>query len=116
MLSYNKIVIKIVTGGKMGKKFSEYTSQKSEQVNFFDSDATKNVSEERKESLEQKYDQYSKMGNDQLMSEFLRMSRQRMAEGSLDAQEMQRIQETLFPYLSEEQKKKFQELMGLISR
>lgn len=114
MLSYNKIVIKIVMGGKMGKKFSEYTPLKSEQMSFLDSD--KDVTEERKEDLEQKYEHYSKMDNDQLMSEFLRMSRQRMAEGSLDAREMKRIQETLFPYLSQEQKKRFEELMGLIGK
>ena len=79
-------------------------------------DLLKKVSEQDKEHISEKYQKYSQMDNNQLMSEFLNMSRQRMAEGNLDSSEVQRIKDTLFPYLSVEQKEKFKDLMDLIGR
>lgn len=126
MLSYNKIVIKTF-GGEMGRKFSEYSGDKKtrEKRDFPDKkevkepDETtihKKVSKEREENITEKYKEYSQMDSDRLLSEFLRMSRQRISDGSLDALEIQRIQETLFPHISSEQQKKFQELIDLIEK
>ena len=115
----------------MGIKFSDYSGEDKsfKQMSFFDNpkgnegakkideeDLLKKVSEKDRENISEKYQEYSQMDNNQLMSEFLNMSRQRMAEGNLDSSEVQRIKDTLFPYLSVEQKEKFKELMDLIGR
>jgi len=114
----------------MGRKFSDYSREEktTEQMSFFSNSkpesnkkideegVLKNTSQEEQETISEKYKEYSHMDNDQLMSEFLNMSRKRMAEGNLESSEIERIKGTLFPYLSVEQKEKFKKLIDLIGR
>ena len=62
------------------------------------------------QEIESLYEKYSKMSYDQLMQEFLKVSRQERANGNLDEDRLQEIKQTLSPYLTEDAKAKMEDI------
>ena len=55
---------------------------------------------------------YSKLSQDELMSEFMKLSAEKKRNGTLNNTEINRIKTTIFPYLNDGQKQMFENLMA----
>jgi len=86
-------------------KFSDYSKS-------YTKEDIKN--ETNKESLEEVYNKYSKLDNDALMNEFIKVSLERKKRGELSDSYFENIKNTLFPYLTEEQKIYYNNLVDKI--
>lgn len=86
-------------------KFSEYTKTSQPK--------NSNVKNKKMEQgdIQDMLDKYSRLSKDELMSEFLRASKQKKMEGGLSDEECNKLDSVLSPYLSDEQKKTMQELL-----
>lgn len=86
-------------------KFSEYTKSNQPKTN--------NVTNKKMEQndIQDMLEKYSQLRKDELMSEFLRASKQKKMEGGLSDEECNKLDSVLSPYLSTEQKKTMQELL-----
>lgn len=62
-------------------------------------------------NIQEMLDYYSQMSSDQLMTEFLKASKKKRAEGGLDENECQRLTDALSPYLNEAQKETMSKLL-----
>lgn len=90
----------------MANKFSDYTKNYSQQ----------NKCEEKssKESIEELYNRYSKYDNQSLLDEFLKLSIERKRKGELTDEYFQNLKNTLSPYLTDEQKDYYDNLVDKI--
>lgn len=86
-------------------KFSDYSKS-------YTKEDIKN--EINKESIEEVYNKYSKLNNDALMNEFIKVSLERKKRGELSDSYFENIKNTLFPYLTEEQKIYYNNLVDKI--
>lgn len=86
-------------------KFSDYSKS-------YTKEDIKN--EINKESIEEVYNKYSKLDNDSLMNEFIKVSLERKKRGELSDSYFENIKNTLFPYLTEEQKTYYNNLVDKI--
>lgn len=84
------------------------------------SDFSKSYSKEEiknettRESIEDMYEKYSKLDSNSLMDEFIKVSLERKRKGELSDSYFENIKNTLFPYLSEEQKIYYNDLVDKI--
>ena len=79
----------------MSNKFSNYES--TDRVNG---------------SVEDLINTYSNKSTQELMQEFLTLSATKKKQGTLNAEYVSTLRKTIFPYLTEEQKAKFDQLLG----
>ena len=108
MLAY-KYYVKNNFGGHMANKFSEFSDYKTIDVNKVQKDSPEFV-----ESIEDKIEKYSAYSSDELMQEFLNISKQQKLSGKLNSEYISNIKNTLAPYLSVEQKNTLNSLMDKI--
>ena len=94
----------------MNKKFSEYTEDDNKIINNYKS----NTQSKSSEDIEKMYNQYSKYSESELMQEFLKMSKLKKQKGELSDSVIDTYRNTLFPYLSDEQKKTFEYLLNVV--
>ncbi len=87
----------------MANKFSDYVSSSN---NTYTNNTANN-----NEQLQKMIDKYSTYSPDQLMSEFMRLSAMKKRDGTLNVSEINRIRDTIFPYLNSEQQQMFYKLM-----
>lgn len=64
------------------------------------------------DNITQKANEYSKLSNSDLVSEFLKEARKK--KGGYSSEEIRNLQNLLFPMLNEDQKKYFNELMNMV--
>lgn len=88
-------------------KFSEYKKQNIDCV----SPKPKKQMEEK--DIEKMIEKYSRLDQNTLMQEFLQASKAKRDAGGLGDEEINRLQNTLSPYLNDEQKEMFSRLMEL---
>lgn len=95
----------------MGNRFSNFKEREwVEEIK----EKVKEIPKEEKENITNMYDKYSQFSSDELLSEFIKTSKQRRADGTLNDSELARMKETLLPFLSEEQKGRLNQLLDLI--
>ena len=86
-------------------KFSDFSKSYSKE---------ENKNKIKKESIEDMYEKYSKLDSSSLMDEFIKISLERKKKGELSDTYFENIKSTLFPYLSEDQKNYYNELVDKI--
>ncbi len=101
-------------------------------MNFKDFCKTEKSKEEAKETIEtkvkkdnnankinendvkEKLEQYSNYSQEELLQEFLSQSQSAKEKGVYNDKNIESIKSTLFPFLSEEQRKKFDSLINMV--
>jgi len=94
----------MVNGGNMPNKFSDYVNKD----NNYKYTNTQNINTDQLQSV---IDTYAGKSSNELMQEFIRLSNIKKANGTLNAQNIENIKNTIFPYLTEEQKQTFYKIM-----
>lgn len=90
-------------------KFSEF----KEDVNYkFDN--IKNDNSDQVEQIENLMEKYKNLNQEELMQEFLRESKKQKQKGELNDTKLESIKQTLTPFLSADQQKNLDYLMGII--
>ncbi len=108
----------------MAKSFFDFCDEKPKQNSsetYCDNDfcdakkTSKPINEEElKENIGNTYNKYKDLNQDDLMSEFLRVSRQQKRNGSLNESNMQNLINQLSPFLNQQQKEKLKDLLNKI--
>ena len=88
-------------------KFSDFTknNQFSNRVD---------MEENNKEKVESYMNKYINLSQQDLMKEFMKLTNQRKANGEFNQAEIDKIQETLNPYLTEEQKHNLESIINMV--
>ena len=66
------------------------------------------------ESVQDKYEKYSKLSRDELMEEYIKQSKLVKDKGGYSSEQIELLKSTLFPHLNDEQKKYFETLIGMV--
>ena len=92
----------------MAKRFSEFNS-----CNIEKSDVEKLAKENNinLNNVENSINKYSNYSEDELMNEFLKVTKERKSKGEINAEEIENLKNTLYPMLTEEQKARFNYLI-----
>lgn len=89
-----------VTGGfNLSNKFSEYNSKYNHQ----------------NDDLEKLISKYGTKSQSELMNEFIKLSSEKIKNGTLNKNSIDNIKKTIFPYLTEEQKKSFYSIISQVT-
>lgn len=77
---------------------------------------SKNIDVDNKNSehLEEMIDRYSKLSDNDLMEEFLRLTIEKKKQGKLNDGELEILKNTIIPYLSDNQKNSLENLLDMI--
>ncbi len=67
-----------------------------------------------KKSVEDKLNKYSKLSSEELMTEFIKESQSVKDKGGYNSDQIEMMRNVLFPHLSEEQKRYFETLIGMV--
>lgn len=88
-------------------KFSDFTknNQFSNRVD---------MEENNKEKVESYMNKYINLSQQDLMKEFMKLTNQRKANGEFNQAEIDKIKETLNPYLTEEQKHNLESIINMV--
>ena len=88
-------------------KFSDFTknNQFSNRVD---------IEENNKEKVESYMNKYINLSQQDLMKEFMKLTNQRKANGEFNQAEIDKIKETLNPYLTEEQKHNLESIINMV--
>lgn len=109
-VTYNELVNDLLLGGTI-MDFREFSQSKIEpKQQKIDDDFEKKLEEETKKTMN-KYANYSQT---ELVDEFLHIARMQMANGELSYEKLDKIYQTLLPYLNDEQKNLFKDLKNKI--
>ena len=92
----------------MGNKFSDYKN------NYTNNSHTNDFKQTSNENIEELYHKYSKLDNQSLMDEFIKLSIERKRKGELTDGYFDNLKNTLFPYLTDEQKIYYENLVNKI--
>ena len=84
----------------MPNKFSDYVS--------------KNTTSNVPNNLEEVINHYGNKSNDELLKEFVALSKIKKANGTLSKESIDNLRKVLFPHLTHEQQQSFEILMGEI--
>lgn len=108
----------------MAKSFFDFCDEKPKQNysdNCCDDDfcnakkASKTIDEEKlKDNISDTYNKYKDLNQNDLMNEFLKVSREQKRNGSLNENNMQNLIKQLSPFLNDEQKEKLKDLLNKI--
>ena len=98
-------------------KFSDYINSNLEGI----INANKDKIEEIKRDNPEEYDninnllnKYKNYSSDELLTEYLRVIEEKKRDGTLSMNELENFKSNIFPFLTGEQKQKFEELLNLI--
>lgn len=67
-----------------------------------------------KKTLEEKIEQYQKLSGSDLMNEFIKLTLEKKKNGELGKSEIESIRQTIYPYLSNEQKMALNNLLNMV--
>lgn len=90
------------------KNFSDFLNENNTKTQINQD----NVQDNQK--LEEMIDKYSSYSNDQLMSEFMRLTIEKKKKGELKKEELMSIKETISPMLSVEQKINLDRIINMV--
>lgn len=115
MHAYNELV----TQGErnMNGKFSDYSKQSLEDLKQKTQPATDQYAQNNPKKLaelNQMLQPFSGMNKEQLFSALMQVVQQKKRDGTLSLDYLHTIQNTLYPYLSPEQKQLFENLLNTI--
>ena len=91
---------------------SEKKYEKNVQENNTESNSAESKTKEQE--LQDKLNAYSKLSYDELISEFLKVGSKAKETGMYSDDKISQIKDTLFPFLTDEQKMNFDKLIGLV--
>ena len=101
----------------MSNKFGDYTNRN---LNSF-ADRNKHILDDFKQNNSQQYNElneiinkYSNMSQNQIFNEFIKVAEQKKQDGTLTLEYINNIRNTLFPYLTDEQKNIFNNLVNYL--
>ncbi|MBR4745587.1 MAG: hypothetical protein IK070_02640 [Clostridia bacterium] len=83
----------------MSNKFSEYNYK----------------NEHKNDDLEKLISKYSTKSQSELMNEFIKLSSEKIKNGTLNKSSIENIKNTIFPYLTDEQKKSFYSIISQVT-
>ena len=86
-------------------KFSDYIKNENNNSN------SNNIGSDNIESF---YNKYKDLSDNELLNEFVKQSHNLKQKGGLSDDKISNIKSTIFPYLNEEQKLKFEQLMKMV--
>lgn len=86
----------------------------SDYINSTNIDDEKNIKNNKNEKLEDLIENYSKLSDNDLMKEFLKLTIERKKQGSLSDGELETLKSTILPYLDEKQKNTLENLLEMI--
>lgn len=69
---------------------------------------------DNKNNYEEMIDKYSKLSNDELISEFIKLTAKEKKNGNLKDRELESIKNTISPYLDAKQNKNLDSLINLV--
>lgn len=72
------------------------------------------MEENNKEKVESYMNKYINLSQQDLMKEFMKLTNQRKANGEFNQAEIDKIKETLNPYLTEEQKHNLESIINMV--
>ena len=100
----------------MQKSFSEYVNQQNEEIkNPKLEQAKQKVQSEDMSGFEQLINNYSNYSEDELIQEFLRLTKEGKKNGTLNTDNLKKLSETVKPMLNEKQKKMLEMYLNYIS-
>lgn len=73
-----------------------------------------NVVNKSDENLEEMIDKYSKLSDNDLMKEFLKLTIEKKKQGKLNDKELEILKNTITPYLDDNQKNSLENLLDMI--
>ena len=94
--------------------FSDYIKTENSSNANNSNDAKKANKKYTQEELEDMINNYSQYDNNKLMSEFLRLTLEKKRKGELRLEELEKIKNTLYPMLNEEQKSKLNQILEMV--
>lgn len=101
----------------MPNKFSDFRNSNLD--NFVEKN--KDIVEEFKHNnagtynnINQLYNQYSSMSGDAIFNEFLKVANEKKRNGTLNLDYLNNMKSVMFPYLTDEQKKVFNNLLNIL--
>ena len=95
-------------GGNM--KFSEFKPDMEKQY-----ERIKEENPEETKDIEDQIKKYEKLSQSELMQEFIKESKKQKRNGNLDSEKNNNIKNTLTPFLSSDQQKQLDYLMGMVN-
>ncbi len=101
----------------MSRKFSDFTNsnlKEFEQKNATAVENFKNQNQQDYEMLSSAINKYSNMNQSQLFNEFLKVANEKKRDGTLTFAYIDNIRKTIFPLISPEQQKIFNDLVDEI--
>ena len=92
--------------------FSEYIRNNKNATS--DNEDIKKDKKYSKQDLQAMIDRYSGYGQDQLMKEFVKLTLEKKRRGELKDSEIEKLKNTLFPMLTDEQKNNLNQLLEMV--
>lgn len=92
--------------------FSEYIRNNKNVTG--DNEDRKKEKKYSKQDLKDMIDRYSGYGQDQLMKEFVKLTLEKKRRGELKDSEIEKLKNTLFPMLTDEQKNNLNQLLEMV--
>ena len=100
----------------MQKSFSDFVNQQNEEIkNPKLEQAKQKVQSEDMSGFEQLINNYSSYSEEELIQEFLRLTNEGKKNGTLNAENLRRLSETVKPMLNDKQKKMLEMYLNYIS-
>ena len=91
--------------------FSDYVKNENNNIN---SDNTYRDNVNKNEKLEEMIENYSKLSENDLMKEFMRLTLEKKKNGNLSDKELENIKNTILPFLNNEQKDNLEKLIKMV--
>ena len=91
-------------------KFSEFKPDMEKQY-----ERIKEENPEETKDIEDKIKKYEKLSQSELMQEFIKESKKQKRNGNLDSEKINNIKNTLTPFLSSDQQKQLDYLIGMVN-
>ncbi|HBP43581.1 MAG TPA: hypothetical protein DD621_02740 [Clostridiales bacterium] len=91
-------------------KFSEFKPDMEKQY-----ERIKEENPEETKDIEDQIKKYEKLSQSELMQEFIKESKKQKRNGNLDSEKINNIKNTLTPFLSSDQQKQLDYLMGMVN-
>lgn len=86
----------------------------SDFVKMENSNANVHNNEVNKDQLEKMIDDYSKLSENDLMKEFIKLTLEKKKNGTLNDDELENIKNTIIPFLNEDQKNNLNKLLNMV--
>ena len=93
--------------------FSDFIKNEKHSDNI-NNTKTNDEKQVNKDDLEDMINSYSKLGQDELLNEFMKLTLEKKKKGVLDEKELNNIKSTIEPFLNEEQKSILDKILNMV--